>query len=86
MPFQPHSRRITRALAVAVCHWQATPSRLAIEAGCRVSIDSDAHYVGQRAWVRVGCERAFLCGVTADRIVNALPMDDLLAWTASHEA
>ena len=60
--------------------------RLAIESGCRVSIDSDAHYVGQLAWVRVGCERAFLCGVTADRIVNALPMDELLAWTASHEA
>lgn len=60
--------------------------RLAIESGCRVSIDSDAHYVGQLAWVRVGCERAFLCGVTPDRIVNALPVDELLAWTASHEA
>jgi putative hydrolase len=59
--------------------------RLAIESGCRVSIDSDAHYVGQLAWVRVGCERAFLCGVTPDRIVNALPVDELLAWTASHE-
>jgi putative hydrolase len=60
--------------------------RLAVEAGCRVSIDSDAHYVGQLAWVRVGCERAFLCGVTADRIVNALAADDLLAWTAGHES
>jgi putative hydrolase len=60
--------------------------RLAVEAGCRVSIDSDAHYVGQLAWVRVGCERGFLCGVTPDRIVNALPVDDLLAWTAAHEA
>ncbi len=38
--------------------------RLAVESGCRVSIDSDAHYVGQLAWVDVGCERAFLCGVT----------------------
>jgi putative hydrolase len=60
--------------------------RLAVEAGCRVSIDSDAHYVGQLAWVRVGCERAFLCGVTSDRIVNAMPADGLLAWTAAHEA
>jgi putative hydrolase len=58
--------------------------RLAVESGCRVSIDSDAHYVGQLAWVRVGCERAFLCGVTADIIVNAMPADELLAWTASH--
>ena len=60
--------------------------RLAIESGCRVSIDSDAHYLGQLAWVRVGCERAFLCGVTPDRIVNALPVNELLAWTKSHEA
>jgi putative hydrolase len=58
--------------------------RLAVESGCRVSIDSDAHYVGQLAWVRVGCERAFLCGVTAEIIVNAMPVDELLAWTASH--
>jgi putative hydrolase len=60
--------------------------RLAVESGCRVSIDSDAHYVGQLAWVRVGCERAFLCGVTPPMIVNALPVDELLAWTASHAA
>jgi putative hydrolase len=51
-----------------------------------VSIDSDAHYLGQLAWVRVGCERAHLCGVTPPMIVNAMPADDLLAWTASHEA
>ena len=60
--------------------------RLAVESGCRVSIDSDAHYLGQLAWVRVGCERGFLCGVTPDIVVNALPADELLAWTASHEA
>ncbi len=60
--------------------------RLAVESGCRVSIDSDAHYLGQLAWVRVGCERAFLCGVTPPMIVNAMPADELLAWTSSHEA
>ena len=60
--------------------------RLAVETGCRVSIDSDAHYVGQLAWVDVGCERAFLCGVTQPMIVNAMPADELLAWTASHGA
>ena len=59
--------------------------RLAVETGCRISIDSDAHYTGQLDWVRVGCERAFLCGVTAPMIVNAMPADELLAWTASHE-
>jgi putative hydrolase len=60
--------------------------RLAVEAGCRVSIDSDAHAPGQLAWLGNGCERAFLCGVAPAMIVNALPTDDLLAWTASHEA
>jgi putative hydrolase len=60
--------------------------RLAVESGCRISIDSDAHYTGQLEWVRIGCERAFLCGVTVPMIVNAMSADDLLAWTASHEA
>ncbi|HEX2765598.1 MAG TPA: PHP domain-containing protein, partial [Candidatus Limnocylindria bacterium] len=60
--------------------------RLAVEAGCRVAIDSDAHAPGQLAWLVNGCERAFLCGVTPSIVVNAMPADDLLAWTASHAA
>ena len=60
--------------------------RLAVEAGCRVSIDSDAHSPGQLFWLGNGCERAFLCGVTPPMIVNALDADELLAWTASHDA
>jgi len=60
--------------------------RLAVEAGCRVAIDSDAHAPGQLFWLGNGCERAFLCGVTVPMIVNTLDPDDLLAWTASHHA
>jgi putative hydrolase len=60
--------------------------RLAVEAGCRVAIDTDAHAPGQLAWLGNGCERAFLCGVTPTMIVNALDADALLAWTASHDA
>jgi putative hydrolase len=60
--------------------------RLAVEAGCRVSIDSDGHAPGQLAWLANGCERGFLCGVTPAMVVNTLPADELLAWTASHEA
>jgi len=60
--------------------------RLAVEAGCRVAIDTDAHAPGQLAWLGNGCERAFLCGVTPPMIANAMEIDDLLAWTASHEA
>src|SRR6266545_814573 len=39
--------------------------RLAIEAGCLVAIDTDAHAPGQLDWQIGGCERAFLWGVSA---------------------
>ncbi|MFC4912676.1 PHP domain-containing protein [Actinomadura gamaensis] len=55
--------------------------RLAVEAGCRFSIDSDAHAPGQLDWQPNGCDRAARCGIQADRVVNTLPADDLLAWT-----
>ena len=60
--------------------------RLAVEAGCRVAIDSDAHAPGQLGWQPIGCERAGACGVQVDRVVNAWGADELLAWTASHGA
>ena len=60
--------------------------RLALEAGCRVAIDSDAHYPGQLAWLPYGCDRAAACGVQSGSVVNALGAGELLAWAASHEA
>jgi putative hydrolase len=54
----------------------------ALEAGCRFSIDTDAHAPGQLDWLRFGCERAALCGVPAERVVNTWPVERLLAWTA----
>ena len=60
--------------------------RLAVEAGCRVAIDSDAHAPGQLAWLPYGCDRAAACGVQAEAVVNAMDADALLAWTASHAA
>jgi putative hydrolase len=55
--------------------------RLAVEAGCRFAIDTDAHAPGQLNWLPYGCVRAEECGVAADRVVNTLPVDELLAWT-----
>ncbi len=55
--------------------------RLALEAGCDVTIDTDAHAPGQLDWQHLGCERAYLCGVTPDRVVNTRGLDELLAWT-----
>jgi len=60
--------------------------RLAVEAGCRVAIDSDAHAPGQLAWLPYGCDRAAACGVAPASIVNAMEADRLLAWAAEHEA
>jgi putative hydrolase len=60
--------------------------RLAVDSGCMVSIDTDAHAPGQLDWQPYGCERAEECGVTADRVINAKPLDDLLAWTRTKTA
>jgi putative hydrolase len=57
--------------------------RLALEAGCKVAIDTDAHAPGQLDWQVLGCERAHLTGVTPDRVINAQSADELLAWTGS---
>jgi putative hydrolase len=58
--------------------------RLAYEAGCVFSIDTDAHAPGQLDWLLNGCERAALCGVEADRVVNTRTAADLRDWAKSH--
>jgi putative hydrolase len=60
--------------------------RLAAELGCHFAIDTDAHGPGQLEWLERGCARAVECAVPAERIVNAWPLDELLAWTASHDS
>ena len=55
-----------------------------VELGCKVSIDTDAHAVGQLEWQPYGCARAAEAGVAPDEIVNTWPVEQLLEWTASH--
>jgi putative hydrolase len=59
--------------------------RVAVEAGCVFSIDTDAHAPGQLDWLRFGCERAALCGVDTRSVVNTWTAERLLKWTAGHE-
>jgi putative hydrolase len=59
--------------------------RLAIEAGCLVSIDTDAHAPGQLEWQPYGCERAVLCATPTESVVNTWTAEQLLAWTADHD-
>ena len=60
--------------------------RLALEMGCLVSIDTDAHAPGQLEWQVYGCERAADCGVPAERVINTRSASDLLAWTGDKRA
>ena len=57
--------------------------RLAVEHGCWFTIDTDAHATGQLEWQPLGCDRAAECEVPIDRILNTLPVDELLAWTGA---
>lgn len=57
--------------------------RMAVDHGCWFTIDTDAHATGQLEWQAHGCDRAAECDVPIERILNTMPVDDLLAWTAA---
>jgi putative hydrolase len=57
--------------------------RLAVETGCRIAIDTDAHAPGQLDWQILGCERAAACGVPVDSVINARRAEQLVAWAAA---
>jgi putative hydrolase len=55
--------------------------KLAIEAGCLFSIDSDAHAPGQLGLLDWGAERAVANGIPPERIVTTWPVEKVLEWT-----
>jgi putative hydrolase len=55
--------------------------RLAVDAGCRFAIDTDAHAPGQLEWLANGARKAVACGVPVADVVTSWPPGDLLAWT-----
>ncbi|CAN5222996.1 hypothetical protein BH18ACT4_BH18ACT4_00320 [soil metagenome] len=57
---------------------------LALEWGCRIAVDTDAHAPGQLEWQSYGCDKAARCGVPVESIVNTMPADELVAWAGSH--
>jgi len=59
--------------------------RLAVQAGCLVSIDSDAHAPGQLDWQHFGCARAAACDVPPERVVNTWSAEELASWAADHD-
>jgi len=54
--------------------------RIAIDAGCLVSINTDAHAPGQMEWQPWGCDTATSLGLRADRVINTWEIDRLLGW------
>lgn len=57
-----------------------THARRAMEAGALIAIDSDAHSTAQLQLTRYGVATARRGWVTRSRVVNALPLAELLAW------
>lgn len=54
--------------------------KMALDAGCLFSIDSDAHAPGQLDFLQYGAERAQALGVPKERIVTTWPLAQLTEW------
>ncbi|MCA4134589.1 PHP domain-containing protein [Arthrobacter sp. M4] len=54
--------------------------KMALDAGCLFSIDSDAHAPGQLDFLQYGAERAEAQGVPAERIITTWPLERLRGW------
>ena len=54
--------------------------RQAVEHGCLLAVDTDAHAPGQLEWLPRGCTKAAEAGATPERVVNTWPVGELLAW------
>jgi histidinol phosphatase-like PHP family hydrolase len=58
-------------------------ARQAVEAGCLLALDSDAHSTGELQYAETAIAHARLAGVPIERTVNCWPLDRLLTWTRS---
>lgn len=57
---------------------------LALEWGCKIAIDTDAHAPGQLEWQAFGCDKAARHGIDTDRIVNTWDAGTLVEWAGAH--
>ncbi len=60
----------------------AERARRAVEAGCLLAIDSDAHRTEELGFVRWGVDQARRAWVEPRQVLNTRPLDALLAWVA----
>jgi histidinol phosphatase-like PHP family hydrolase len=53
---------------------------VARESGCRISIGTDAHSTGELEFMEFGVAAVIRAQIPKERILNFLPLEDLLAW------
>ncbi|MEZ5215493.1 MAG: PHP domain-containing protein [Ilumatobacteraceae bacterium] len=59
---------------------------LALDYGCQVMMDTDAHAPGQLEWQVNGCEKAAEAGVPAEQILNTRDLAGLRSWLHTEPA
>jgi histidinol phosphatase-like PHP family hydrolase len=55
-------------------------ARRAVDAGCLIAIDSDAHSGAELRYTDTALAHARLAAVPTDRVINCWPLDQLLDW------
>lgn len=58
-------------------------ARRAVEVGCLLAIDSDAHRTDELAYLRWGVDQARRAWVEPRQVMNTRGLDDLLVWVAA---
>jgi DNA polymerase (family 10) len=56
-------------------------ARRAAELGIPVAINTDTHYLSNLDWTELGCAVARRAWIGPEQVLNARPLDALLAWT-----
>lgn len=60
--------------------------RMAMDAGCWITIDTDAHSIGELDYMGLGIQTARRGWARRDRVLNTLPIDALRAWVTAKRA
>jgi putative hydrolase len=57
--------------------------RVARDAGTWISIGTDAHHPEELAFLELGMAAALQAGLPLERVLNLLPVDEVMAWAAA---
>ena len=57
--------------------------QMARKSGVRISLGTDAHHPWQLQFIEFGLAAALLARIPKERILNFLPVEELLSWAAA---